>query len=355
MLASLASALTLSTIGLASRTFLKLTTKQFKVEGLPILLDALKIPHNDKGKRKALGLRDQEGDDPTLRPRRGIVTICNHNSVVDDPMASVSGLVYENGLSVVCTQMWSLLPLTTYFPFATPAHTCRNNRWTLGASDIMFTNPTHSKFFTLGQVIETHRGSGIFQEAVDKAVKLLQDGNWIHIFPEGKVNQKLTNPNGGLHRFKWGIGRIIMDSTVMPEVIPMWISGFDQIMPETRGFPRFIPRPGANISITVGKPLTSQIESLVNSWREMASKETGSLGIGGDWKQEATGEGLNGSEQRNVRGRGELIGGHEKEVRIGIVEVLQEGIRELGEDVERREGRFENRLWSHSTRQEFKA
>jgi monolysocardiolipin acyltransferase len=33
------------------------------------------------------------------------------------------------------------------------------------------------------------------------------------------------NPQGGLFRFKWGVGRIIMDSKVMPEIIPIWISG----------------------------------------------------------------------------------------------------------------------------------
>lgn len=45
----------------------------------------------------------------------------------------------------------------------------------------MFTNSFHSKFFNLGQVIETHRGAGIFQEAIDRAVKLLQEGNWVSL------------------------------------------------------------------------------------------------------------------------------------------------------------------------------
>jgi hypothetical protein len=47
------------------------------------------------------------------------------------------------------------------------------------ASDIMFTNPVFSRFFELGQVIETFRGGGIFQPAVDQAVKLLQSGEWV--------------------------------------------------------------------------------------------------------------------------------------------------------------------------------
>lgn len=69
---SLASALTLSTVGLASRSFLRLTTKEFKVEGLPTLLDALSIPHGDKSKGKMSNVGD--GSDPSLKPRRGILT-----------------------------------------------------------------------------------------------------------------------------------------------------------------------------------------------------------------------------------------------------------------------------------------
>jgi len=69
----------------------------------------------------------------------------------------------------------------------------------------MFTSPPLSKFFSNGQVIETVRGGGIYQPAVDTAIKRIEQGGWIHIFPEGKVNQSKSNPAGGLHRFKWGV------------------------------------------------------------------------------------------------------------------------------------------------------
>ncbi|WWC69460.1 uncharacterized protein I206_103400 [Kwoniella pini CBS 10737] len=333
--ATFASALTLSTIALASRAYLRLTTKKYEVNGLPILLDALRIPHDGKGKGKAIEGLEIDGDTSQLS-RRGIVTLCNHNSVCDDPM------------------MWSLMPLSNYFPFATPSHTCRNSRWTLGASDVLFTKPLHSKFFDLGQVIETHRGGGIFQPAVDRAVKLLQDGSWIHIFPEGKVNQEPTNPKGGLFRFKWGIGRIIMDSKVMPEIIPIWISGFDQLLDERRGWPKPVPRPGAKISITVGKPLTSRIEPLVKAWREMAEKEVGTVGIGGEWNQEIEKNdskllGNVGNVQREIRSKGDLSEGKERDVRIKITDTLQAGLAELGRMIEEKEGRFEQGLWSQST------
>lgn len=57
------------------------------------------------------------------------------------------------------------------------------------ASDIMFTKPLHSAFFNAGQVIETVRGGGIFQPAVDKATKLLQSGEWV----SGKLVRQRTD------------------------------------------------------------------------------------------------------------------------------------------------------------------
>jgi monolysocardiolipin acyltransferase len=95
--------------------------------------------------------------------------------------------------------MWAILPLSTFFPFARPSHTCHNVRWTLGgelqaqrvsltpASDIMFTSPPLSKFFTAGQVIDTVRGAGIYQPAVDAAIKRVQDGGWVSEVESSRV------------------------------------------------------------------------------------------------------------------------------------------------------------------------
>ena len=46
-----------------------------------------------------------------------------------------------------------------------------------------------------------------------------------------------------------------MEVNHLPTVLPMWISGFNDIMPEPRGFPRFIPRPGAHLTVSFGKPI----------------------------------------------------------------------------------------------------
>jgi len=128
-------------------------------------------------------------------------------------------------------------------------------------------------------VIETFRGAGVFQEAVDIAIQKLNEGAWVHLFGEGKVNQPgnptLQDPESQaqmrkevrLFRFKWGVGRILMEVENPPIIIPMWLTGFDQLMPEGRRAPfKFFPRRGANLSITFGKPIhTDDIKVLLDS------------------------------------------------------------------------------------------
>ena len=55
--------------------------------------------------------------------------------------------------------------------------------------------------------------------------------------------------------FKWGVSRLILESEPCPDVVPIWIEGFDQVMHESRQFPRFIPRAGKSVSVTFGQEL----------------------------------------------------------------------------------------------------
>lgn len=97
------------------------------------------------------------------------------------------------------------------------------------------------------------RGGGIFQPALPHARAMLENGDWIHVFPEGGISQ----PPDPTRRFKWGISRLILETRILPIVIPIYLSGFDQVMPESRASPRFIPRPGADIAVHFGAPLDS--------------------------------------------------------------------------------------------------
>jgi monolysocardiolipin acyltransferase len=135
--------------------------------------------------------------------------------------------------------------------------------------------------------------------------------------------------------------RIIMDAEEMPEVIPIWISRFDTLMPESRSWPRLIPRKGGNVSITIGKPLTSTIKPLVDEWKKIAQNQR---------------DDLNGKElpidgnTQSVREVADREDGRERQIRVRICEVLQKAVHSLGVEVERKEGRFETGEWSHSTK-----
>lgn len=164
-------------------------------------------------------------EDPARRA--GIVSFANHISVLDEPL------------------MWGVMPRHLF-------RSARTVRWSLGASDIIFHNDLCRWFFTRGQTWETFRGQGIFQRAMNEAVAQLDAGSWVHIFPEGKVN--LTNSTY-LRRFKWGISRLVLEPRVTPYVVPIWLIGFDQIMPNGRGYPRWMPRTGADVCVSFGEPI----------------------------------------------------------------------------------------------------
>lgn len=53
--------------------------------------------------------------------------------------------------------------------------------------------------------------------------------------------------------FKWGVARLILEASECPDVVPIWLEGFDQVMHESREFPRFLPRVGKEVSITFGQ------------------------------------------------------------------------------------------------------
>jgi monolysocardiolipin acyltransferase len=158
-----------------------------------------------------------------------------------------------------------------------------------------------------------------------------------------------------------------MDSARLPTIIPIWISGFEQVMPDTRKYLRFLPRPGKKISITIGDPITSKIEPLVNEWKRLAALEKRggkSLGVGGEWSG-ATEKVLSGirdaetrvsvaaalSPERRERGMGKIAEGREVLVRKHICGVLSHELAALGRGVEEREGKDKDE-WRNAVRRQ---
>ncbi|KAH0461212.1 hypothetical protein IEQ34_008787 [Dendrobium chrysotoxum] len=160
-------------------------------------------------------------DRPLGKP---LVTVSNHVASMDDPLVIAS-----------------LLPPSVMLD-------ARNIRWTLCATDRCFKNPVLSTFFRCVKVLPVSRGEGIYQKGMDMALSKLNNGGWVHIFPEGSRSR-----DGGksLGTAKRGVGRLVMDADKIPIVIPFVHSGMQEIMPIGSNFPKV----GKKVTVVVGDPI----------------------------------------------------------------------------------------------------
>lgn len=156
---------------------------------------------------------------------RPLITICNHASTVDDPFVWCAILPWKT--------IWNHNAL----------------RWSLGAEELMFTNRYDSFFFgTAGKGVPIDRTKGLSQPGILTAIQKLNEGDWVHVFPEGKVNQSES-----LLPFKWGVGKLLHVTNEVPLVLPFYFTGMEGVMPCRQPY---IPKPfGKTVEVIFGDPL----------------------------------------------------------------------------------------------------
>ncbi|XP_028795242.1 N-acylphosphatidylethanolamine synthase isoform X1 [Neltuma alba] len=171
-----------------------------------------------------------------------LITVSNHMSTLDDPL------------------MWGFKGFPTF--------DANLGRWVLAAEDICFRNAFYSYIFRLGKCIPITRGGGIYQEHMNEALQRLDDGAWLHTFPEGKVSQD----DAPIRRLKWGTASLIVRASLTPIVLPIVHYGFQKVMPEKFMFDRRPPLPLCNkrIDIIVGEPIEFDLQKM----RRMAISRT---------------------------------------------------------------------------------
>ena len=118
----------------------------------------------------------------------------------------------------------------------------------------------------------------------------LQQGQWCHVFPEGRVwqNWRFEKNEPILGPFKIGVGKLIAHCTTNPVIIPIYHKGMDSVVPEKRpagdklktkrAMPpkSILPRIGNNIEVWVGTPFNltekvntfnAQYPGMLSSWQ----------------------------------------------------------------------------------------
>eukprot|EP00899_Mesostigma_viride_P028638 jgi/Mesvir1/895/Mv17457-RA.1 len=157
-------------------------------------------------------------------PGQALITVSNHVASLDDPLIT----------SV-------LIPRETLTD-------ARYARWLLCATDRCFQNRLQSCLVRLGKVLPIERGAGLEQDGMRWAIGRLRQGDWVHIFPEGRRSRDGGQKLGPMRR---GIGRLVSDLDTPPLIIPFVHTGMQAIQPVGAS----LLSAGHKVTVLVGDPV----------------------------------------------------------------------------------------------------
>ncbi len=172
------------------------------------------VEHGDRLRR----LAEPENRPPGI----GLLTLSTHTSVFD--MAAVTESVSVSMVSDTARALWSVC-----------------------ARDVCFRNPVFAWVFRGCKALPVERGGGAAQSDVSEAAQRLSGGEWVHVFPEGKI----APHREPLQRVRRGVCRLVLEPSPRPIVLPMH-SGFADLKPVGT----WLPRPGRQVHTRIGEPLT---------------------------------------------------------------------------------------------------
>ncbi|KAG1693606.1 hypothetical protein DVH05_023371 [Phytophthora capsici] len=175
------------------------------------------------------------------RPKgTAIITVSNHSATVDDPA------VFAN---------------MTPWKYALPW----NGRWSLASQEYCYTKgKLLSTVFFGAKTLPVKRGAGIDHQMIQAIFDKVEQGAWVHIFPEGKIVQhealggRPSPRREEIGRLKWGVGKLIARATTRPIVVPVYHYNMEQLMPqdEKNRLISLIPRTNLDLGVIVGEPLS---------------------------------------------------------------------------------------------------
>ena len=194
-------------------------------------------------------------------PGTPLVTVANHNSVLDDP-----------GL------------LSLLLPWEARTNP-RRLRWSICTEEICFSKTFPSVWFTLGQAMPVHRGGSIYQKGLASLQEKVNQGHWAQVFAEGRCWQeggtplrdasarwctesgRCGPPGQKLGALKWGVGKLIANASQPPIVLPFFHLGMPDIVPQdsSNSVVTWGLFSGNLISVEVGDPVA--MEDLVEAYR----------------------------------------------------------------------------------------
>lgn len=199
----------IGTVGAFSKVFLT-TLNDLNVYRLELLYDA--IEHRSHS--------------------QGLLTFSNHQSIMDDPFL----------LAAILPRRILLNPELM--------------RWGLCSLDICFQNALVSRTLKLGKALPIERRGGIGQSFLQAAAEKLSHGDWVHIYPEGRVRQS------GMGYAKRGVGKLLAMTFEarqgLPLILPMYHEGIEHVMPQshdTHTLKYCVPRVGKKLFVMAGEPI----------------------------------------------------------------------------------------------------